>query len=42
MYKISVSELPPKNELYPQLPVPMPGFEPNLCLNEKGGKFEFG
>jgi hypothetical protein len=25
------------------LPVPMPllGFEPNLCLNEKGGKFEF-
>jgi hypothetical protein len=21
--------------------MPVPGFEPNLCLNEKGGKFEF-
>jgi hypothetical protein len=38
MYKISVSEQPPKNDLYP---LPLPGFEPNLCLNEKGRKFEF-
>jgi hypothetical protein len=26
---------------YLPVPMPLPGFEPNLCLNEKGGKFEF-
>jgi hypothetical protein len=48
MHKISVSELPPENELHPQpfnnqlpVPMPLPDFEPNLCPNEKGGKFEF-
>jgi hypothetical protein len=39
MYKISVSGLPPDHNpsITKCLTVPMPGFEPNLCLNEKGG-----
>jgi hypothetical protein len=49
MYKMSVSELPPENELthnpsitkYLPVSMPLPSFEPNLCLNEKGGKFQY-
>jgi hypothetical protein len=26
---------------YLPVPMPLPGSNPNLCLNEKGGKFEF-
>jgi hypothetical protein len=38
-----VSELPPENQLYPSItkylpvPMPLPGFEPNLCLMKKVG-----